>query len=390
MIRCKKLSFRASKTMLECLFACNRESASVWNECLRLSKEYYLETGTWITKTILQKQTKGRFLLHSQSVQSVVHKYLEARQSASKARKKGLHNKYPYKKKHHYPTCWVQSAFRIHENGKVELSMGRGRSPIVVYIDAGQLPSGSIKEIELVYDRKLCLSFCFDNGQKEPDSVPEGTTIGVDLGEIHTIAAYSLKEESLIITGRKLRSIHRLRNKKLAELQRLLSKCKKGSRQWKKYLRAKQYVLSKSDKQLQDAVHKSTKRFVDWCVAQQTKEVVCGNPEGVQRNTRKHKKGRRRTNQKLSNWLFGKVKKYLAYKLKAEGIRFILTDEAYTSQTCPSCGKRKKTSSRNYTCACGYTMHRDVHGAHNIASKHLHGRFIVLGSIKKHTYLRIA
>ena len=45
-----------------------------------------------------------------------------------------------------------------------------------------------------------------------------------------------------------------------------MSRCKKGSRQWKKYNRAKKFVLSKSNAQLEDALHKTTKQFVDWCV----------------------------------------------------------------------------------------------------------------------------
>ncbi|HZG59986.1 MAG TPA: hypothetical protein VEY68_05885 [Anoxybacillus sp.] len=74
MLRGQKVSFRASKTDLKRLYACNRESALVWNECLRLAKEYFLQYGRWISKSELQKQTKGKFHLHSQSIQAVCHK----------------------------------------------------------------------------------------------------------------------------------------------------------------------------------------------------------------------------------------------------------------------------------------------------------------------------
>jgi putative transposase len=70
MLRGQKVSFRASKTDLKRLFACNCESALVWNECLRLAKEYF-QYGQWISKSELQKQTKGKFHLHSQSIQAV-------------------------------------------------------------------------------------------------------------------------------------------------------------------------------------------------------------------------------------------------------------------------------------------------------------------------------
>jgi len=113
--------------------------------------------------------------------------------------------------------------------------------------------------------------------------------VGVVLGEIHSIAATTAENHAIIITSRKLRAINQLRNKKLAELQRLMMRCKKGSRQWKKYNKAKQYILSKSDAQLKDALHKTTRNFVVWCLENQIKTVVIGKVEGVQRNTKKKK-----------------------------------------------------------------------------------------------------
>ena len=94
--------------------------------------------------------------------------------------------------------------------------------------------------------------------------------------------------------------------------------------------RAKRYVLSKSQSQLEDALQKTTKEFVDWCMQHDVKHVVLGNPEGVQRKT---KKKRKETNQKLSNWSFGKIHDLLTYKLKAKGITIEKVDESYTSQT---------------------------------------------------------
>ncbi|WP_408863354.1 zinc ribbon domain-containing protein [Aneurinibacillus thermoaerophilus] len=43
----------------------------------------------------------------------------------------------------------------------------------------------------------------------------------------------------------------------------------------------------------------------------------------------------------MSQWQVGKVKKYLTYKLKAEGIMLHKREERYTSQTCPVCGAKK-------------------------------------------------
>ncbi|MGJ3221005.1 hypothetical protein [Geobacillus thermoleovorans] len=51
MYRTLKTRFRAKKEVIDKLFECNRISAEVWNECLRLAKEHHLKTGKWITKT---------------------------------------------------------------------------------------------------------------------------------------------------------------------------------------------------------------------------------------------------------------------------------------------------------------------------------------------------
>ena len=80
---------------------------------------------------------------------------------------------------------------------------------------------------------------------------------------------------------------------------------------------------------------------------------------------------------------------YLKYKLEAKGISIEKVDESHTTQTCPVCGKKQKTSSRNFVCPCGYSRHRDVHSACNILTKYLYGTFQPI-PIHDHKYLRIA
>ena len=399
MIKCIKTNFRTNKTYLQQLFECNRKSAQVWNDCLSFAKDYALSHGKWINQTKLQKSTKGKYNIHSQSIQAVVHKYLWARDAAKKARDKGYaKNKYPYKKKNNFNTKWAKDGFVIHESGKIELKMGnwggKRQNPIVVWVEKDLLVGKEVKEIELMYDRKLMLSMSFEDGFSSTES-PSSNIASIDEGEIHAIAAVSDNNNAIIITGRKLRSIKRLRNKKVAELQHKMSKCKKGSRQWKRYNRAKVYILSKSDKQLKDALHKISHNFVEWAVQNSIKEVVAGDVEGVQRGTSRRNKNKtkrrsRKTNQKISQWQFGKLNKYLEYKLLAKNITFSKINESYTSQTCPVCAARKKVKTRNYKCRCGYTMHRDIHGAINIMSKYLYDDIHHLGLNPVIKYRQIA
>jgi putative transposase len=88
------------------------------------------------------------------------------------------------------------------------------------------------KRLILALLAALYLAVSFEDGV-ENQTYTSQQTAGVDLGEIHTLYEESRRNRS------KMRSIHRLLNKKLAEIGRLQSKCRKGSRQWKKYQRVK-------------------------------------------------------------------------------------------------------------------------------------------------------
>jgi len=335
---------------------------------------------------------KGKFPLHSQCVQAVCHKYLQSRDSAKKSKNKEIaSSRYPYRKKKYFNTKWVDKAFTIFSNGRIELSMGiqNGKrvKPLVLY--AKNLPEGDIKEIELCYDRKLYLSISYCDGM-EPVENNHTDSVGVDLGEIHSIASFHENGESIVISGRKLRSIHRLRNKKLGELQRKMSKCKKGSRQWKKYNKVKQFILSKSEQQIQDANHKITKSFIEWCIKQNVKTIYVGDVSSVSKKAKKKRKANRTQRQKLSNWNVGKQVTYLTYKGEAKGMLLKLVNEAYSTQTCPVCHSKKKPKGRTYSCHCNYSRHRDVHGASNILSEQLYVAYTFIPMNQETKYLRVA
>ena len=73
------------------------------------------------------------------------------------------------------------------------------------------------------------------------------------------------------------------------------------------------------------------------------------------------------SSQKIHQMPTDRVRQMLTYKAKRLGINVILVNEAFTSQTCPSCGTRNKTNNREYFCVlCGFSYHRDGVGAINI------------------------
>ena len=395
MKRTIKTDFKCSRENLDKLFACNRISAMVYNKVLDLQKEYRKDhNGEWISDKELFEATKGIYAINSQSVQAVVQKYLAARAATKLARDKGLKNQYPWRHKKSYTTTWKANGFKLI-NSKLLLSLAmfnnKRQTPIEV-----KLPKSTIKflsdkklqQISLIWDNRLKLAIVYEDNIKSAEKVDTNNYCGVDLGEIHSITAFSEDGRAIIITGRYLRSINRYQIKEIAKLSKLMSHCKKYSRRWLRLRKAKRKLLDKTNNQIRDCNHKITRAFVNWAVAHKISKVYVGDVEGVQRNTRKKK--HKHTRQKLSRWNFGKHLEYLKYKLEAVGIELVKISEAYSTQTCPHCGRRRKCNSRNYSCQCGYKAHRDIHGARNILSLAKFGRFEIETPIKEETYLRTA
>ncbi len=78
-----------------------------------------------------------------------------------------------------------------------------------------------------------------------------------------------------------------------------------------------------------------------------------------------------RLNRDMNDMKFYKFKERLVSKVKAFGKKIFLVDEAYTSQTCSSCGTCYKIGkSKTYDCSsCNVKFGRDLNGAKNILMK---------------------
>ena len=193
---------------------------------------------------------------------------------------------------------------------------------------------------------------------------------GGDLGEIHAVTV-ATEDKALVVSGRAMRSISQFRAKALADLSKKMSRCKKGSRQWKKYKEAKRRIRQTSKNRLEALEHKTTKEVILFLEEEKVTNFVIGNVSGIEKNTKKRKqKNKKVRRQQLSLWNQGKVKQKLTYKAKLKGIIVEETEESYTSQDCPFCGGRHQAKGRRFICSVHKTeIHRDVNGAQNIARK---------------------
>jgi len=126
--------------------------------------------------------------------------------------------------------------------------------------------------------------------------------------------------------------------------------------------------------------------YLDYCIKNNISKIYYGDLDSCIRNTKKEKRGSKFVHQKLSQWNYGFLIKELMNKLTRYGIELIKVKEYYTSKKCPICGQLNKPEGRNYTCDCGYVMHRDINGAINILNDNSSFKIHKYNSLK---YLRI-
>lgn len=345
------------KRMRERLREAQLEAGRVYTEAKNLHLAARKSGLPWPGKVELQKATKGRFALHSQTVQMIVHAFLANVETTRKLRRDHpeMEMKYPWRDKMFYPLHWPKQAMSV-KNGRLVLPMGRGRASLVLKVELSEL-FGACK---IVWNDGYELHICRGIEAVEENCGTERAT--VDLGQIHQAAVTTTTGQSLIVSGRGLRSEKRLRNKALGEIARKRSKCKKGSRRWRKLQRARSKITARSERRCRDLQHKGTSKVIGFCKRENVGTLYVGNPDGVQR-----KDCGRKQNQRMSQWEFGRDLSYLRHKSERNRIECFTGTERGTSSQCPECGHKQKVSGRRWRCRkCGFEGHRDLVGSVNM------------------------
>jgi len=384
LVMTEKILLRLDESQMRIAGDIRREAARCWNAIVNLHRTIYNRYGIWLTGGQLKEFFKGRFQLHSQSVQALVELYEETCRRTNNLRKNGETSwRYPWRKKYYFTITWKKAAISFKGN-RICLSNGRGREPLEFKLPARIEPT-TVCQAQFVW-KGTCYWLHLSVEKPVPEQVSGNKAAGADPGEVHSLAITD-GEESIVISGRLLRSLWRLQNKELGEYQRKLSRLKKGSRRWRRLTRKKQRFLEQMRRRKEHLLHTITVQAVGWCFERGVKTLYVGNPLDVTK-----KEHGRRHNQRMHQWTFGQMFNQLRYKLAAHGIEMVLVGEENTSSTCPSCGAKGTFRGRVFYCPdCGFSCHRDVVGCINIRSVGLHGG-IVAGqeTVPKTTYLRPA
>jgi putative transposase len=350
--------------------ASRREAARLWNDLVRRHHRIRRLGWRWPSKARWQKWAKGRYPgLSAQSAQQLIGEFCEAVDSCRQLHKNGqTEARYPWRLYRYHDVVYTNQDARIRD-GRLVLPHGTCGTLRIRLPETIILP-GRLMEVRLSFGlvRLIC---------EVPDETrPQETVIGVDLG-VNTLIAATDGQKVILISGRAAKATIQYRNKQLARIQQVQAGKEKGSRRHKRLQRSKYRLLDKSKRRVRDLCHKATRQ-----VAEAFPSALCyvGEPfnDAAQQ-------ARRTQAQTISQTCTRKIIQQLDYKTSGA----IAIDEAYSSQTCPVCGRRSRHR-RIYRCPhCGTTGPRDAVGAVNILALGVHGDMLPGRALPQHIkYLR--
>jgi putative transposase len=342
--------------------------------------------GKWLSSVDLSKIFKGQYALHSQSIQALAQKLEANMDTARELRKSHPEARYPHHPKQYQTVVWKESAIHLLESGQILLSNGKNTQPLILSVPA-EYVAADIRKVELTWRAdhyELCLTI--DTGLVNPPCKQTGQIAGVDLGEVNIAAVVTEAGNALVVSGRALRSVKRLRNKRHAALDSLISRCKPGSKRHRRLVKSKAKASAKMYRQQRDILHKASRQVVEFCQANDVKEIAVGDVRDIQDGVNLSTN----SNQKISQWPHGQFVQYVAYKSARYGMKTGYIPEDYSTRTCSCCKRRRKNAPRGrvYACPrCGAVIHRDVNGGSNICSRARYGSY---GRVQAQTimYLR--
>lgn len=181
----------------------------------------------------------------------------------------------------------------------------------------------------------------------------DGNVMGVDLGIKCPAVSYT-SDGSVKFYGNGRKNKYMRRHYKY--LRKKLGKAKKPD--------AIKRINNKEQRIMKDIDHKMSHDIVAAAVAHNVRVIKLEQLQNIRSATRTSRKN----NPSLHTWSFYRLAQFIEYKAKLAGIKVEYVNPAYTSQKCPVCGSVHHASDRNYTCLCGFHIHRDVLGAMNICS----------------------
>ena len=245
---------------------------------------------------------------------------------------------------------------KIQFKGRIHLKGKQGRLE-VIYDEAKRK---WYAHISLTVEEKLE----GEDWVKIPRKPKGNLTAGIDLGVNNLMTVYVENGESFLVNGRPLKSIAFYWRGRVAEYQSKLNKS--GAKRSRKLKRMHERAKLQARHYINTAVRQTVRRLYELGVSR----IVVGYPREIARAPNRGKK----QDFLLSHvWRFNYVIKRLKEVAEEYGIRVVVVNEVFTSQTCPLCGQRHANGRifrGLFKCRReGVVMNADLVGAFNILRK---------------------
>ncbi|NEO90536.1 MAG: IS200/IS605 family element transposase accessory protein TnpB [Moorea sp. SIO3G5] len=346
------------------------------------------KTGKYVKKYELDKLLKSNVhfkAMRSACAQQTLHSVIESFKSykaLSKLFKSGQLKDKPrvprYRKKGGlavvtYPARWVklvddQLKFPLGKQVKAWFGIDHFFLPMPSNLDFK-----SIKEFRFV-PRNGCLYLEFVYKQPDVSSVvDEGNhALGIDPGLNNWLTCVSSIGKSFIVDGRKVKSQNQWYNKQVAKIKK-----DKPQDYWDNRLAA---ITEKRNRQMRDNINKTARLVINWCLRHNVSTVVFG---WNQRHKDSINIGKR-NNQNFVQIPTARLKSRIQQLCDQYGIRFVETEESYTSKASfldndflPTLGEKpegwksagKRVRRGLYQSAKKELINADCNGAANILRK---------------------
>jgi putative transposase len=350
-----------------------REAGRCWSDLVQAHVAARSQS-IWLTETDLNTQTKGGvYALHSQSIQFLAQQLLANVATARQNRAAGdTQANYPHRDKPFQTVVWKGQWIRMVD-GQLILPNGRKQRDLILPLPS-RFQQATIRQVALLWRADHFEIALTIEEPPNPPARPDGISAGVDLGEINVAAIVTERGDALVLNGRYLRSVKRLRNKRHSTLNAKLSRCRKGSRRYTRLKRRKAQASAQFYRQQRHILHTASRRLAGFAREQGVTQLAIGDVRDIANGTDKGRK----TNQKLSQWARGQFERYVEYKVRRFGGSTGHAPEDFSTRTCSVCRHVHSCAPRGrvLSCSgCGAIVHRDANGGANICSRAVFGAY---------------
>lgn len=249
-----------------------------------------------------------------------------------------------------------------NKDGKIGLSSLKTRIKVQT--------KGRIIEVQLVplQNKTYKLNVLYDYKESELKT-NNNNYCSIDLGINNLVTVTSNKKGILpiVVNGRPLKSINQYYNKKKSELQSKLPEKRYKSNKINK-------LTEKRNRKVNDYLHKSSKKIIDFCLENELNTIVIGYNEFWKQEVNIGK----RNNQNFVSIPFSRLVSMIEYKAKMFGLNVITNEESYTSK-CSFLDKEeikkhevykgKRIKRGLFRSSSGRIINSDVNGSYNILVK---------------------